>query len=761
MDSITKKIEIDFYSPTSYEVVIAQQGDNISRTIEFTLYNQGEPYNITEEEASNILAIIEGRRGDHSSFMKECELKDNVITAVLDSNILYEAGTIQAKLFLYDSNANTILSTIPFLISVQKDPCAKNRIEAEKSSAFDWLILQFHKLKNSFLSHTTDFSNPHKVTKEQVGLGNVPNVTTNNQTPEYEASENLSELSSGETLSSAFGKLSKAVSSLISHLSNTVSHITASERADWNAAKQKLDGIESGAEVNVQPDWNITDTESDAFIKNKPAVYTTAEIDNKFSSLETNIDWKESVSTYNEIASAYPHPQDGWTVNVQDTDYTYRYNGTAWIAISANAIPKATSSVDGLFSKEDYVKFESLYNGAVAGVKGNAESTYRTGNVNLTAENIGALPISGGTLSGDLRIKGSSNYGTKINLGDGDYVHLSEPEDDCLEVKAKKINFVVSDTTDTKFTLNGEKIGKSADQLKTPRTIDGVRFDGCADITHFGVCETSASTAAKTVSIPGFELKEGTRILVLFKNKNSAANITLNVNSTGAKRIIRRTQSNTVYTENVDCGVYEFIYDGTNWNVMSNHISEDTVSFISNDTTDSNAASWTSVTTLTSGLKIKTALERISTMFKNVRYLYRLLGKTNISAIGDGSVTGAINKIHTDLSNLSAKSYSGWFVQKIGNMVEINAVTPLTISGTLSESTGTYFYQAFLTIPAQIRPTDSTYMNVQSTVQSSGVFNSTFAGYNNGSGILTFNIATWKPFQNTSIKLHVRIRFNE
>ncbi len=372
MNTITKRIEIDLYSPTSYEVVIAQQGDNISRTIEFVLYSQGEPYLFTDED-HKVLAVIGGRRGDHSSFMKECSLKDNVITAVLDSDVLYVPGTIQAKIFLYDSNTDTILSTIPFLISVQEDPCDKNRMEAEKSSAFDWLILQFQKLKSSFGSHITDFSNPHQVTKDQVGLGNVPNVTTNDQTPTYETPDDLSELSSGETLSSAFGKLSKTVSEFI-------------------VQKDKLDGIESGAEVNVQPDWNITDSESDAYIKNKPSIYTAAEIDNKFSSLETNIDWKESVGTYNDIAAAYPDPQDRWTVNVQDTDYTYRYNGTDWIAISANAIPKATSSVDGLFSKEDYVKFESLYSGGVAGVKGNAESRYRTGNVNLTAENVGALP---------------------------------------------------------------------------------------------------------------------------------------------------------------------------------------------------------------------------------------------------------------------------------------------------------------------------------------------------------------------------------
>ena len=36
--------------------------------------------------------------------------------------------------------------------------------------------------------------------------------------------------------------------------------------------KTKLDGIASGAEVNVQSDWNETDTSSDAYIANKPTI---------------------------------------------------------------------------------------------------------------------------------------------------------------------------------------------------------------------------------------------------------------------------------------------------------------------------------------------------------------------------------------------------------------------------------------------------------------------------------------------------------
>jgi hypothetical protein len=59
------------------------------------------------------------------------------------------------------------------------------------------------------------------VSKSDVGLGNVPNVSTNDQTPTYTEASTLTALSSGEKLSIAFGKLAKAVSSLISHINNT------------------------------------------------------------------------------------------------------------------------------------------------------------------------------------------------------------------------------------------------------------------------------------------------------------------------------------------------------------------------------------------------------------------------------------------------------------------------------------------------------------------------------------------------------------
>lgn len=69
-------------------------------------------------------------------------------------------------------------------------------------------------------AHVKNMDNPHKVTKEQVGLGNVPNVSTDDQTPTYTKASALVEMKSGEKLSIAFGKIAKSVSNLIAHMKN-------------------------------------------------------------------------------------------------------------------------------------------------------------------------------------------------------------------------------------------------------------------------------------------------------------------------------------------------------------------------------------------------------------------------------------------------------------------------------------------------------------------------------------------------------------
>ena len=75
-------------------------------------------------------------------------------------------------------------------------------------------------INTNISNHLADQSNPHAVTKAQVGLGLVPNVTTNDQTPTYTVVTTLTKLTSGEKLSTAFGKIAKAIVDLIAHIAN-------------------------------------------------------------------------------------------------------------------------------------------------------------------------------------------------------------------------------------------------------------------------------------------------------------------------------------------------------------------------------------------------------------------------------------------------------------------------------------------------------------------------------------------------------------
>ena len=78
---------------------------------------------------------------------------------------------------------------------------------------------------------------------------------------------------------------------------------------------------------------------------------------------------------------------------------------------------------------------------------------------------------------------------------------------------------------------------------------------------------------------------------------------------------------------------------------------ENTATFTSSDVADGSASAWTSVPKLSSGEKHSSIFAKVSQMFKNVRYLYKMLGTTDISKIGNGTCTGAISSLNSGLAN--------------------------------------------------------------------------------------------------------------
>lgn len=118
--------------------------------------------------------------------------------------------------------------------------------------------------------------------------------------------------------------------------------------------------------------------------------------------------------------------------------------------------------------------------------------------------------------------------------------------------------------------LNGAGLGTLWTRIKNligSRVVDGVPI---STGNHYTSCSTVATDPAKTVSLTGFTLVTGAEITVRFTVTNTAAaeNLTLNVNSTGAKGIRYRnavlTSADKLYTGRT----YRFVYDGTYWQIV-------------------------------------------------------------------------------------------------------------------------------------------------------------------------------------------------
>ena len=117
----------------------------------------------------------------------------------------------------------------------------------------------------------------------------------------------------------------------------------------------------------------------------------------------------------------------------------------------------------------------------------------------------------------------------------------------------------------------------------------------------YGTCSTNGGTSAKVVTIAdtNWQLKVGTIIGVKFTNTNSASNVTLNVNNTGAKSIY---YSNIVYTGNNENivgysgKIIYYMYDGTYWCWLNSGVEKDTLTSAYCNTTSTTASKVASCT---------------------------------------------------------------------------------------------------------------------------------------------------------------------
>lgn len=109
-------------------------------------------------------------------------------------------------------------------------------LEGERIEITDWIDID---TEESLLAILTPLTNKYYYTKDTNKIWRYINseweclnTSVNDLTPTYTESSTLVKLSSGEKLSVSFGKISKAITDLISHIGDSVKHITSTERTN-------------------------------------------------------------------------------------------------------------------------------------------------------------------------------------------------------------------------------------------------------------------------------------------------------------------------------------------------------------------------------------------------------------------------------------------------------------------------------------------------------------------------------------------------
>ena len=379
MNNILRQIEIDLYSPTSYEVIKAQQGDKNSRIIEFILYDNGNPYILTD----NIFFRFIGHRGDGSSFSKteeECITRNgNQIQVTLLEDILFYSGTIEAKLVMYELSEQSeqsiqkVLSTIPFKISCIKNPCNENELTNGEYSIVTDLIFQMKEFSR-------DAENIIKQAKSYaVGSTGIRENEDNDNAKYYYEQTKIYE------------NYARQYSELAGDCVNAAENFA-------NMAEEKSQEANSSA-IDAIRYANFSSYNCDTSLEyaKKAQSYANGTGDIRPNESTDNARYYyEQAKTISESFAGALRPMgtvafanlpalimavEGDMYNISDefiTNADFK-EGVGLIVPAGSNIYK---TADG--------KWDILAGSPVTGIKGNAESNYRKGNVNITPENIGA-----------------------------------------------------------------------------------------------------------------------------------------------------------------------------------------------------------------------------------------------------------------------------------------------------------------------------------------------------------------------------------
>jgi len=307
----------------------------------------------TVQDITNSTVIIAFEDSANNTFLDDCtNTGANTCELNLKSDVLQTEGRVECQIAIYEDEQR-LTNVVSFFYTVIKDISDKAVQASDNLPILTKLITEVQELCD-------DLGDISTVPDDPTNKFFNGNKQWTNVTHDQTIDKNSNDAYLHRTLADKEKLDGVDTGANLYVLPNDVV-----QDEDYNnysdAEKQKLEGVEDGAEVNVNPDWNATI--GDAEILNKPTTisgygitdaYNKTEIDNKISSVYK---FKGNVATFGDLPVVDLTVGDVY--NVLDSGINYAWNGSEWDDIGG-VEALATATNNGLMSKEDFSKLEGV-----------------------------------------------------------------------------------------------------------------------------------------------------------------------------------------------------------------------------------------------------------------------------------------------------------------------------------------------------------------------------------------------------------------
>lgn len=319
-------------------------------------------------------------------------------------------------------------------------------------------------------------------------------------------------------------------------------------------------------------------------------------------------------------------------------------------------------------AKKAYLKGEEF---VFTRVKGSSETDYRDGDVNINPTNLGLGNVNNTSdvdkpVSTAQRKAIDDAYANSNKYTDQKIADLIGGASETMDT-LKEVEQAIASSKSTEEALN-KAIGTKANQteLDTHTGNDTIhitasereKWNKNGGVTGIrGEAESDYKTGQVTISKGDIGLGNVDNTKDLDKSVNSALFSTFIQSSVKIKdSLVEDTLPNTsikledVYSDNVKDGnnFLTFINDDTHGHQIN--ASYDTKNLVTTfESGDSSTGDSTAPAVIISGETHKSLFNKISTAVKNVRWLLSKMGTTDISTIGNGTVTGALSTLNSNI----------------------------------------------------------------------------------------------------------------